>query len=69
MINTSTSKNYVLVNNNFHIPDYNYLNVDFQKNVKESLIKAVKTKADLILFIGSFYLLSHARRAVREYFS
>lgn len=27
MINTSTSKNYVLVNNNFHIPDYNYLNV------------------------------------------
>ncbi len=49
--------------------DYNYLNVDFQKNVKESLIKAVKTKADLILFIGSFYLLSHARRAVREYFS
>jgi len=30
MINTSTSKNYVLVNNNFHIPDYNYLNVGNQ---------------------------------------
>ena len=28
MINTSTSKNYLLVNNRFHIPDYSYLNVD-----------------------------------------
>jgi len=27
MINTSTSKNYLLVNNRFHIPDYQYLNV------------------------------------------
>ena len=30
MINTSTGKNYVLVNNNFHVPDYNYLNVGNQ---------------------------------------
>lgn len=30
MVNTSTSKNYILVNNNFHIPDYNYLNVSSQ---------------------------------------
>jgi len=28
MIDTSTSKNYLLVNNRFHIPDYSYLNVD-----------------------------------------
>ena len=30
MTNTSTSKNYLLVNNRFHIPDYTYLNVDGQ---------------------------------------
>jgi len=30
MVNTSTSKNYVLVNNNFHVPDYRYLNVGGQ---------------------------------------
>jgi len=30
MINTSTSKNYLLVNNRFHIPNYNYLNVGEQ---------------------------------------
>lgn len=28
MTNTSTSKNYLLINNRFHIPDYNYLNID-----------------------------------------
>ena len=28
MVNTSTSKNYILVNNNFNIPKYNYLNTD-----------------------------------------
>ena len=30
MVNTSISKNYILVNNRFHVPDYNYLNVDEQ---------------------------------------
>jgi len=30
MTQTSTSKNYVLVNNRFNIPDYNYLNVASQ---------------------------------------
>ena len=30
MTNTSTSKNYILVNNRFHIPDYNYLNIGSQ---------------------------------------
>ena len=30
MTNSTITKNYILVNNRFHIPDYNYLNVEDQ---------------------------------------
>jgi len=48
--------------------DYKGIDIDFEMSVKSSLKKAVESKTDIILFTGSFYLISHAKKEVEKMF-
>ncbi|MDD3803994.1 MAG: bifunctional folylpolyglutamate synthase/dihydrofolate synthase [bacterium] len=48
--------------------DYSHLKVDFEENPKKALRAALGRKNSLIIFIGSFYLISEARDSVKSVF-
>ncbi|MGE3062567.1 MAG: folylpolyglutamate synthase/dihydrofolate synthase family protein [bacterium] len=49
--------------------DYRKLNISFKENIRDALKEAISLKSGIILFIGSFYLVSYAKKEALKFLS